>query len=106
MMKYFLWLGIAVLCSELPVFAQEHGVLVERGQQLFVDQGCYGCHTVGKMGTPIGPDLSHVGSKHPPSYLIGWLRDPSTQKPTAHMPKIELTDDGIRALAAYLSSLR
>ena len=50
--------------------------------------------------------ISQVGAKYPPSYLVGWLRDPSMQKPTAHMPKIALTEEEIRALAAYLSSLR
>ena len=105
-MRYLLLLGISVLCPAMPILAQEHSTLLERGKQLFVDQGCYGCHTVGNMGTPIGPDLSHVGAPYPASYLINWLRDPSAQKPTAHMPKIELTEDETRALAAYLSSLR
>jgi cytochrome c1 len=58
------------------------------------------------MGTPIGPDLSDLGAKYPPSFLAQWLRDPSTQKPKAHMPKLTLSEDDIRALAAYLSSLR
>jgi len=31
---------------------------------------------------------------------------PSKQKPTAHMPKIALTDAETQALGAYLSSLR
>ncbi len=79
---------------------------VADGQRVFQDQGCYGCHTVGKTGTPIGPDLSHVGAKHSRSYLIGWLRDPASQKPTAHMPKLTLTDAEVHALAAYLGSLR
>lgn len=57
-------------------------------------------------GTPIGPDLSHIGAKHDRSYLIGWLRDPSSQKPTAHMPKLTLTDAEVQALVAYLASLR
>jgi cytochrome c1 len=36
---------------------------------------------------------------------VAWLRDPSLQKPTAPMLKIELTEAEIRALAAYLASL-
>ena len=79
---------------------------VAEGRRVFQDQGCYGCHTVDTTGTPIGPDLSHVGAKHNRSYLVGWLRDPSSQKPTAHMPKLTLTDAEVQALAAYLGSLR
>jgi cytochrome c553 len=35
-----------------------------------------------------------------------WLRDPAQQRPSAHMPALELSDQDIRALAAYLASLR
>jgi len=81
--------------------------LVLKGEGLFKEQGCYGCHTVGKFGTQgIAPDLSHVGAKHDVGYLTRWLKDPESQRPTAHMPKIGLGDDEAKALAAYLGSLR
>jgi len=86
--------------------ARETSAPVAEGRRVFQDQGCYGCHTVGKTGTSIGPDLSHIGAKYKRSYLIGWLRDPSSQKPTAHMAKLTLTDAEVQALAAYLGSLR
>jgi cytochrome c oxidase subunit II len=79
---------------------------VEAGRKSFMDGGCYGCHIVGKMGTPIGPDLSHIGAKYPKDYLLRWLQDPSAQRPNAHMPAFELTNEQRRALANYLSSLR
>jgi cbb3-type cytochrome oxidase cytochrome c subunit len=58
------------------------------------------------MGTPIGPDLSHVGTKYSHAYLQRWLRDPAEQRPSAHMPALELSEAQVAALAAYLSSLR
>jgi cytochrome c oxidase subunit II len=76
------------------------------GRKVFMDQGCYGCHTVEKVGTPIGPDLSQIGRKYSESALVAWLRDPSAQKPTAHMPRIELGPGDAEALAAFLASLR
>jgi cytochrome c oxidase subunit II len=106
MRSHMLWLGLTVLLFGTPLMAQDRSELIGQGKKFFFDQGCYGCHTIGAMGTPIGPDLSQVGSKYPLSYLEGWLRDPSAQKPKAHMPKIELSEDEIRALAAYLFSLR
>ena len=87
----------------LPSVAQEPA---EQGKQYFITNGCYGCHIVGRMGTPIGPDLSHVGAKYSLAYLQRWLRDPAEQRPSAHMPALELTDAQVTALAAYLSSLR
>jgi len=75
----------------------------EAGRAEFVRQGCHGCHTIGKLGTPIGPDLSRVGAKYSESYLRAWLRDPAMQRPAAHMPALELTNDQIAALAAFLA---
>jgi mono/diheme cytochrome c family protein len=98
--------GLVVLLAWGPAFSQNRDALVGRGQKLFTDQGCYGCHTVGKVGTPIASDLSRVGGKYREAYLYQWLRDPATQKPTAHMPKIALTEAEVQALAAYLASLQ
>jgi cytochrome c oxidase subunit 2 len=106
MPKLVLWMLLALLLSGRSVLAQDRTEQNAQGKQFFFDQGCYGCHMVGKMGTPIGPDLSQVGAKYPPSYLSEWLRDPSAQKPKAHMPKIALSEGEIRALTAFLSSLR
>ncbi len=79
---------------------------VPAGKRLFNDQGCYGCHTIGKVGTPIAPDLSTVGSKYSEAYLRAWLMDPKKQKPGAHMPKLSMNEAEARSLAAYLASLR
>jgi mono/diheme cytochrome c family protein len=72
---------------------------------MFMEQGCHGCHTIGKLGTPIGPNLSRIGAKYPESYLKSWLRDPAMQRPSAHMPKLELTEAQIAVLASFLASL-
>jgi cytochrome c1 len=76
------------------------------GKRLFTEHGCYGCHTLEKFGTPIAADLSHIGSKYSYGDLTRWLHDPSAQKPTAHMPKIALSDIEANALAAYLAGRR
>lgn len=98
--------GLVALLAWAPAFAQDRNVLISQGKKLFTDQGCYGCHTVGRVGTPMASDLSRVGFKYGESYLFQWLRDPATQKPTAHMPKIAMTEQEARALAAYLASLQ
>ena len=95
-----------VPAQQRHVEALEPSALVSRGQRLFKIQGCYGCHMVGKFGTPIGPDLSNVGGRLSRSYLERWISDPESQRPHAHMPKLELEAEDVTALAAYLSSLR
>jgi cbb3-type cytochrome oxidase cytochrome c subunit len=98
--------AVPVLLGAAPLAGQERDPRASRGEQMFISQGCYGCHLIGKFGTPIGPELSRVGAKYEASYLRQWLRDPASVRPTAHMPKLELTPDEIDALAAYLASLK
>lgn len=96
--------GLAVTgCTLL----QGEAELVARGQQLFFDQGCHGCHNVGKVGSrDVGADLSRIGAKRSRAELAQWLRDPAAQKPTMHMPRIAIAETDVSALAAYLASLR
>jgi cbb3-type cytochrome oxidase cytochrome c subunit len=98
--------GAMFLLAIAPISGQERDARVVRGEQVWVSQGCYGCHLIGKFGTPIGPDLSQLGAKYPASYIRQWLRDPQSVRPTAHMPKLELSGEEIEVLAAYLASLR
>jgi cytochrome c oxidase subunit II len=104
-MRAALTLAVIVSVAALATSARAQEP-VEQGRKYFMDSGCYGCHTVGKMGTPIGPNLSSVGAKYSRSYLERWLRDPSAQRPNAHMPALELSEQQVQNLAAFLSSLR
>lgn len=107
-MRTSMILGVigVVLVSSLAAVAQQRPDIVSEGERLFRAQGCYGCHIVGRFGTPIGPNLSHIGGKYPQTYLARWLSDPEAQRPNAHMPKLELAPDEVQALAAYLASLQ
>ena len=98
-------IAAAMVVATLAVSASAQDA-AEQGKRYFMDSGCYGCHTVGKMGTPIGPDLSKVGTKFSYAYIERWLKDPSAQRPNAHMPALELSEQQVKSLAAFLSSLR
>ena len=104
MVRVVLLLSVVVLLASYAP-AQDSSGLVGQGRMVFHDQGCYGCHTAEKAGTPIGPDLSRIGAKRDHTYLGRWLRDPSSQRP-AHMPKLQLSEGEVQALTAYLGSLR
>lgn len=97
--------GVAVMLAA-STRAEDDPALVARGQVFFRSEGCYGCHMVGKFGTAIGPNLSYIGAKYSREYLERWVRDPASQRPSAHMPKLELSTEHVEALAAYLSTLR
>lgn len=97
-------LTASAMASCVP--AHPEGAPVSRGAEVFREQGCYGCHTIGKTGTPIATDLSRIGARMDEKALAAWLRDPALYRPTAHMPKIQLSEAEVRALAAYLASQR
>jgi cbb3-type cytochrome oxidase cytochrome c subunit len=104
MNKLILIFGSLLLAASAA--AQPPGDTADPGRTLFFRQGCYGCHRLGIAVTPIAYDLSHVGRKYSQAQLEQWLRDPKSQKPTAHMPRLALTEEEIRVLAGYLASLR
>jgi cytochrome c oxidase subunit II len=95
---------LATLAVAAAASAQDRAAVVEQGRQAFMRNGCHGCHTVGRMGTPLARDLTHVGAKYRPEYLEKWLRDPSYLRPSTHMPPIELTEADIHAVAAFLAA--
>ena len=91
--------------------------LAARGQARFQALPCAGCHTV--RGTEargkVGPDLTDFGSRatigagtraNTPENLERWIQNAQSVKPGALMPDLTLSDDDVRALVAYLESLR
>lgn len=97
--------------------AQPRGEMAERGRDVFMAEGCGGCHAV--RGTPAagktGPDLTHLGSRISlaagalplsEEALIRWITDPEAVKPGANMPAFRhLDEDDIAAIAAWLKGL-
>jgi mono/diheme cytochrome c family protein len=82
-----------------------------KGQQLFTDQKCTLCHSVGDKGNKKGP-LDDVGSKLSSAEIREWITDAkgmtakmkTTRKP--EMKAYSLPKDDVDALVAYLSSLK
>jgi mono/diheme cytochrome c family protein len=95
-----------LLLGASPALAQDDGSRVARGRRLFEAQGCYRCHAVGDVGATTAPNLSRVGAKYSLDYLTYWLRNTPPRGSKEHMPKIQLAEPEVEALAAYLSSLR
>jgi cytochrome c oxidase subunit II len=89
-----------------------------RGHELFLESGCGTCHTI--RGTPangqLGPDLTHVGGRvslgagilpNNVGSIAGWIADTQHIKPDNLMPSFNIfPGDDLRALAAYLESLK
>lgn len=80
-----------------------------KGQTLFNEKTCLNCHVI----KSVGPNLTHVGSrrtlasgviKNTPENMARWLHDPQSIKPGCNMPDLNLTDQEVQYLAAYLEA--
>ena len=90
---------------------------VQLGKQLVTQGACAGCHYI--EGTPaaqhIGPALTHFGRRrtlaagileNDAESLRRWLKNPPEVKPGSKMPNLNLTDQQITYMVAYLQSLQ
>lgn len=90
---------------------------VAAGRHVFETQSCINCHSItGTVGTGrFGPDLSHLMSRatiasgaanNTPQELRAWIHDPESIKPGSLMPTMNLSDQQLDQLTAYLSTLQ
>lgn len=75
------------------------------GAALFQAKGCPACHRHDALSntgisTEIGPDLT--GYQPDPDFVRAWLRDPAAIRPDTAMPNLNLSEDEIEALVAFL----
>lgn len=86
-----------------PILEKNHLVLA--GERLFRDLSCSYCHKIGGKGGAVGPELDKVAGAETEEWLTKHFRDPQAVTPGSAMPKLNLLDDEIHALVAYMKSL-
>lgn len=94
------------------------------GKKLFRTIGCLGCHKMGKdsdthtltpsyfrhirdqgsagEGNDFAPNLSHVGDKVKPDWLVNWFLDPKGYNPRTIMPKFRLSIQEAKDISAFI----
>jgi mono/diheme cytochrome c family protein len=81
--------------------------MVSLGRQLYeVKYECQSCHTIGATGGYVGPNLNNAGNWLTPAWIEAWLRNPQALLPDTIEPRRNFTEEEIRALTAYLLTLR
>lgn len=87
------------------------------GKELMIQYDCGSCHSVpGIRGAEglVGPPLILFGRRtyiagelpNTPDNLVKWIRDPQSVEPGTAMPKLGLSEEQARDVAAYLYTLR
>ena len=91
--------------------------VASQGQRIFETTACINCHTVAGTAANgrFGPDLTHLMSRdtiaagvatNTPEHLRQWIQNPDAIKPGSLMPAMQLSDQELDALTAYLETLR
>jgi len=75
-----------------------------RGQQVFEDSGCRGCHKLGGVGGLTGPELDKVGARHSPEWLKEHFLSPATVTPGSAMPPQKFSEADLDAITLYMLS--
>ena len=99
------------LCLGLAAGAAAQDAKATKGQQLFTDQKCDLCHSVGDKGNKKGP-LDGVASRLSADEMRSWITDAkamtvktkATRKP--EMKAYTLPADDVDALVAYMTTLK
>jgi cytochrome c oxidase subunit 2 len=97
--------------------ADSESAQAQAGFQAFQGAGCVACHSINgtSAAAVIGPNLTHVASRdHIASGLLEnneenlkkWIKNPPAVKPGSKMPNLNLSDEQVASLAAYLQTLK
>jgi ubiquinol-cytochrome c reductase cytochrome b subunit len=81
--------------------------LEEAGKSVYFQQRCSTCHGNGGIeGTAAAPSLTATASELPPSMIEHLLLHPSQAMQSSGMPPIDLNKEDMKALIAFVRSLR
>jgi mono/diheme cytochrome c family protein len=105
------YLGTALQSDDVqpgpPDMREYTSDLAKFGKELYeVKYQCQSCHTIGSTGGYVGPSLNNAGNWLRPQWIEAWLRDPQALDPQTIDPRLSLTDNEVKALTAYLLTLR
>jgi ubiquinol-cytochrome c reductase cytochrome b subunit len=80
--------------------------LAAKGKTIFEGNSCNACHGDGGVGTAAAPPLIGVNAKFSPDQLAELFRHPTAKMNAGGMPPIDLPPDDLKALIAYVESLK
>ncbi len=86
--------------------------LISQGELRFRLMFCSTCHSLAVtragetklIGGDIGPELTKVGSKVNPDWLVTWLRDPQGYLPHTKMPRYGWSDEDLYKVTQYITT--
>lgn len=80
--------------------------LAAKGKTIFEAQSCNACHGDGGVGTAAAPALVGIAAKVSPEQVAELFKHPTAKMTAGGMPPIDLSPDDLKALIAYVESLK
>ena len=77
-----------------------------KGKAIFESQSCNACHGDGGVGTAAAPALVGISAKFSPEQLAELFKHPTAKMTAGGMPPVNLPPDDLKALIAYVESLK
>lgn len=107
--------GSCAQCHDYEMLKHEGGDKVARGEKLFREKGCQGCHKINGKGGDLGKDIAGIGSRpfayFPMKHVVGdhnmynWIKqhfdDPRNIVPESEM-RVFLSDEESDLLTTYM----
>lgn len=97
------WAGMR---SPLTNPTEEADPMIASGRRLYDQMNCAYCHAIGGKGGKVGPALDKGAGGESEEWLTRHFKDPQSVTPGSRMPKMNLLDDEVKVLVAYMKSLR
>ena len=80
--------------------------LAAAGKKVYEGESCDACHGENGMGTNAGPKLAGATEQKTAEELSKLLRHPTAKMLAGEMKPVEVSDDDLKALVAYVKSLK
>jgi ubiquinol-cytochrome c reductase cytochrome b subunit len=80
--------------------------LAAKGKTIFEEQSCNACHGDGGIGTAAAPALTGISAKLSAAQMADLFKHPTAKMTAGGMPPVDLPPDDLKALIAYVDSLK
>ncbi|MDQ7085942.1 MAG: cytochrome c oxidase subunit II [Sulfurovum sp.] len=96
--------------TEKSPFEDASAPQMTKGQSLYEDNGCAGCHSIDTDSILVGPSLKGIGAKYDTKYLADAITAPDKDIPEGFypgiMPPFALPDADVAEIVKYMQSAK
>lgn len=89
-----------------PVVVAALDPLAAAGKKVYEGESCDACHGEGGVGTGVAPKLAGAVEQKPADELSNLLKKPTQQMLDGGMQPVNVSDEDLKALIAYIKSLK